>query len=145
MENTFGNSSNIFFAVAPEDRNATSARALEAIAWLTEKSWQIPYSTRVDSIVNFQHITAGGDDILVRDLVDEAARGDATQRDRIRAIALSEPRLAARLIARDGEVSGINVDVKMPGDDELLEGPLVANAARTLAEAARERFPDLEV
>ena len=145
MESTYGKSSNIFFAVASDDGNATSARALEAIAWLTEESWKIPYSTRVDSIVNFQHITAGGDDILVRDLVDENALGDGMERARIRAIALAEPRLAGRLIARDGKVSGVNVDVQMPGDDDLLEGPLVAEAARSLAEAVQDRFPGVEV
>ena len=72
MENTYGKSGNVFFAIVPEDRDATSALALEATAWLTEQAWQIPYSTRVDSITNFQHTTADGDDILVRDLVDEA-------------------------------------------------------------------------
>ncbi|MDE0696070.1 MAG: hypothetical protein OXH76_09600 [Boseongicola sp.] len=36
MENTYGETSNVFFAVAPEDGNATSARALEAALWLTD-------------------------------------------------------------------------------------------------------------
>ena len=73
MERTYGESGNVFFAVAPESRDATSALALEATAWLTEQSWQTPYSTRVDSVTNFQHTTADGDDLLVRDLVDEGA------------------------------------------------------------------------
>ena len=145
MENTYGKSGNVFFAVAPEDRDATSALALEATAWLTEQAWQIPYSTRVDSVTNFQHTTADGDDILVRDLVDEAARGDAGERSRIRAIALAEPRLAARLLARDGGVGGINVTVQLPGDDETLEGPRVVGFARGLADEVRERFPGIDV
>ena len=143
MENTYGKSGNVFFAVAPQDRDATSALALEAMAWLTEQSWQIPYSTRVDSVTNFQHTTADGDDILVRDLVDEAVRGDPGERSR--AIALAEPRLAARLLARDGGVGGINVTVQLPGEDEVLEGPRVAEFARALADEVRERFPGIDV
>ncbi|MCE2493627.1 MAG: MMPL family transporter [Alphaproteobacteria bacterium] len=145
MENTYGQRGNVFFAIAPESRDATSALALEATAWLTEQSWQIPYSTRVDSVTNFQHTTADGDDILVRDLVDEAARGDAGERARIRAIAIAEPRLAARLLARDGGVSGINVTVQLPGENEILEGPRVAEAARGLADEVREHFPGIDV
>ena len=145
MENTYAKGSNVFFAVVPEDRNATSALALEAAAWLTEQSWRIPYSTRVDSITNFQHTTADGDDLLVRDLVDETVRGDAAERSRIRAVALGEPRLAARLIARDGSVSGVNVSVNLPGDDETIEIPRVAEFARDLAREVRERFPGIDV
>ena len=145
MEKTYGKSGNVFFAVAPENGDATSALALEATAWLTEQSWQIPYSTRVDSVTNFQHTTADGDDILVRDLVDEATLADPGERSRIRAIALDEPRLAARLLARDGGVGGINVIVQLPGEDEVLEGPRVAEFARGLADEVRERFPGIDV
>ena len=145
MENTYGKSGNVFFAIVPEDRDATSAIALEAIAWLTEESWQIPYATRVDSLTNFQHTTADGDDILVRDLVDEAVLGDAGERSRIRAIALADPRLAARLLSRDGAVGGINVTVQLPGDDTLREGPQAAESARRLADEVRERFPGIDV
>ena len=145
MEDTYTKGNNVFFAVVPEDRDATSAFALEATAWLTAQSWQIPYATRVDSITNFQHTTADGDDILVRDLVDEAARGDAGERSRIRAIALADPRLAARLIARDGAVGGINVTLRLPGEDVLAEGLGVAESARGLKDEVRERFPGIDV
>ena len=145
MENTYGKSGNVFFAIAPEDRDATSALALEAAAWLTEQAWQIPHSTRVDSVTNFQHTTADGDDILVRDLVDEAVRGDAGERSRIRAIALAEPRLAARLLARDGGVGGINVTVQLPGEAESTEGARVVEYARGLTDEVRTRFPGIDV
>ena len=145
MEKTYGKSGNVFFAIAPQDRDATSALALEATAWLTEQSWEIPYSTRVDSVTNFQHTTTDGDDLLVRDLVDEAARGDAGERSRIRAFALAEPRLAARLLARDGGVGGINVTVQLPGEIELLEGSRVAEFPRGLVDEVRERFPGSDV
>ena len=145
MEDTYAKGSNVFFAVVPDDRDATSALALEATAWLTEQSWRIPYATRVDSLTNFQHTTADGDDILVRDLVDEAARGDPGERSRIRAVALADPRLAARLIARDGAVGGINVTTRLPDEDGLTEGLRVAEFARGLKDEVRERFPGVDV
>ena len=145
MEDAYGKNSNVFFTVVPEDGDFTSALALEATAWLTEQSWTIPYASRVDSVVNFQHVTADGDEILVRDLVDEADRNDAGERSRIRTIALREPRLVARLIAPDGAVGGVNVTVQMPGKDALTEGYHVAEFARGLRNEVRERFPGIDV
>ena len=145
LENTYTRNDNVLFAVVPDDRDATSARALEAVAWLTERAWQTPYSTRVDSLANFQHTTADGDDLVVRDLVDEAVRADPAERSRIRAVALAEPRLAARLIATDGAVGGVNVTVQMPGEDETLEVPRVVEFVRDLAAEVRERFPGIDV
>ena len=69
-----------------------------------------------------------------------SAINDPEERSRIRAVALSEPRLAGRLIAKDGTVAGINVDVQLPGDDNLREGSQVAEAARQLADEFRRGF-----
>ena len=145
MENTYGKSGNVFFAIVPEDGDATSALSLEAAAWLTERSWKLPYAARVDSLTNFQHTTADGDDIRVRDLADEDVRGDADERSRVRAIALAEPRLAGRLIARDGRVGGVDVTVHLPGEDDMLEGARVAEFARGLADEVRKRFSGIDV
>ena len=145
MEDTYGKRDNVFFAIVPEDRDATSALALEATEWLTEQAWQIPFASRVDSVTNFQHTTADGDEILVRELVDESVYSDAEERSRIREIALAEPALAGRLLARDGGVSGINVTLQLPGEDQMREGAEVAEHSRKLANEFRERFPGIDV
>lgn len=145
MEKTYGETSNVFFAIVPEDGNATSALALEAALWLTERAWQIPFATRVDSLTNFQHSMADEDDIAVRDLVDRGTLGDAGERARVRAIALAEPLLAGRLIAHDGGASGVNVTVALPGEDQMREGALVAEVSYGLGDQVRERFPGSDV
>jgi len=145
MEDMYGKSDNVFFAIVPEDRDATSALALEATEWLTERAWQTPFASRVDSITNFQHTEADGDEILVRELVDESAFSDAEKRSRIREIALAEPALAGRLLARDGGVSGINVTLQLPGEDQMREGAKVTEHSRKLANEFRERFPGIDV
>ncbi len=145
MDNTYGTNDNVLFAIVPDDHDATSALSLEAAAWLTGQSWELPYASRVDSLVNFQHATADGDDLLIRDLVGEPALADDEERSRVRAIALAEPRLAGNLFARDGRVSGVNVVVQLPGEDEMLEGARVAEAADRLASGVRDRFPGIDV
>ena len=145
LEATYTQGDNILFVVVPDDGDAVSAQALEAAAWLTEQAWRTPFTVRVDSLTNFQHTTAEGDDLLVRDLVDETVWTDPAERARVRAVALAEPRLAARLIAADGEVSAVNVTVQLPGEDENLEADTVVNFAHGLAAAVRERFAGIDV
>ena len=145
LENTYGKSENILFMVVPEAGDATSERALAALDWLTERAWLTPYSRRVDSIANFQHTTADGDELSVRDLVDPAILGNAGERTRIRATALGDPRLKGGLIARDGRVSAVSVTVEMPEENQAARVPEVAEFARKLAAETEERFPGIDV
>ena len=145
LENTYGKNDNVVVMVVPDDGDATSEQALAATVWLTERAWRTPYSTRVDSIANFQHTTADGDDLSVRDLVDPAKLGDAEERSRVRAAALADPRLAGSLLARDGGVSAVIVTVAFPEDDPVGRVTEVAEFARDLASRAEERFPGIDL
>lgn len=145
LENTYGKSDNVLFMIVPEDGDATSEPALASLVWLTERAWQTPYSTRVDSIANFQHTMADGDDLSVNDLVDPAKIGNADERSRIRATALADPRLAGNLLARDGGVSAVNVTVQLAEENEAFTIPEVAGFARNLAAEAEQQFPGIEV
>ena len=63
----------------------------------------------------------------------------------MRAIALAEPRLARRFIARDGRVGGDDVTVHLPGEDEMLECARFAAFARGLADGVWKRFPGIDI
>ena len=145
LENTYGKNENIAFLIVPDDGDATSEDALSATVWLTQAAWQTPYSRRVDSLANFQHTTADGDDLYVRDLVDPQELASAEARSRIRAIALSDPRIAGAVLADKGDVSVVNVTIELPDEDLL--GPVaeVAEFARSIADEAEERFPGVDL
>ena len=145
LENTYGKSDNVLFLIVPDDGDATSEHALSAAVWLTERAWQTPYTRRVDSIANFQHTAAEGDDLSVRDLVNPAELGDAEARARIRATALADPRLAGAVLALDGDVSVVSVTVELPAEDALVTVAEVANFARDLAFEAEEIFPGIDL
>ena len=145
LERTFSKNENVLFMIVPDNGDATSAEALRASVWLTENAWRTPYSTRVDSIANFQHTTADGDDIEVRNLVNAELVDEAGERNRIRSAALADPRLAGGLMATDGGVSGVSVTVEIPPEDEVTRIPEVAEFARELAAEARERFEGVDI
>jgi predicted RND superfamily exporter protein len=145
LENTYSKSDNVMFVLAPTSDDAFDEETLAATVYLTEQAWQIPYSTRVDSVSNFQHTEAQGDDLVVRDLVDGGQVAEASLRAQSRRIALEEPMLAARLASKDGRVGAVNVTVQLPGLDETAETPEVVAFVRHLAEQVREKFPGVSV
>ena len=68
FENTYSRNENVVYVLAPQDGDVFSSRTMEAVDWLTEATWQTPYSQRVDSITNFQWTRADGDDLVVSDM-----------------------------------------------------------------------------
>ena len=145
LENTYVKNDNVLFVLAPDDGNVFSREMLSVIEEVTEKAWQIPYSNRVDSITNFQYTEAEEDDLIVRDLISNAASFSDEELDKVRDIAINEPLLISRLISDRAHVTGINVTVQMPRIDEARETPEVVNFVRDLADEIRAAHPEIKI
>ncbi|HEB86139.1 MAG TPA: RND family transporter, partial [Gammaproteobacteria bacterium] len=145
FEGTYTKSENILFVLQPADKNVFSRRTLEIIRQLTEDAWQIPYSIRVDSITNFQHTAAEGDDLTVADLVDQPLELADSRLAEIKTIALNEPALAGRLIAYDGGTTGVSVTLQFPGEDHTRHLPEAVAYAENMVAKLRASYPDLTV
>jgi predicted RND superfamily exporter protein len=147
LQNTYTKTDNVLFVLAPKDGRVFSNETLASTIALTEAAWQMPYSIRVDSITNFQHTVAEGDDLTVDDLVPEAGGLDDATLQQIQDIAIREPLLSNRLVSENGRVTGINVTVQLPDPDEQTgqEVPEIAAFARELAETARADNPNLDI
>ena len=147
LQNTYTKTDNVMFVLAPKDGNVFNRETLASIARLTEASWQIPYSIRVDSLTNYQHTRADGDDLHVDDLVPEELLEnlDAPALQRIRDIAVNEPLLVDHLISAKGHVTGVNVTIQLPDDTTGKEVPSVAAFARDLVEEVKAGNPELDV
>lgn len=145
LENMYTKNDNVMFVLTPRDGDVFTRRSLAAVEWLTREAWQLPYSIRVDSISNFQHTEAEGDDLVVRDLVANAEQLGADELEKIRQVALHEPLLVRRLIAPDSKVTAVNATIQLPGKDETREVPEVVARARAMAEQLRQTWPDMEV
>jgi predicted RND superfamily exporter protein len=144
LERTYSKINTVFFAIAPRDGKVFTRETLAAIEELTEASWRMPHSSRVDSVTNFQHTRAEEDDLIVEDLVQHAISLSDVDLARIRTVALSEPQLVSRLVSPSGHVTGVNVDVRLPGESTA-EVPEVAAFARKLADDFRDRYPGINL
>ena len=144
LEKMYTKNDNVMFIVTPKDGNVFTSETLKIIQELTLEGWQVPHSIRVDSITNFQHTEAEGDELIVRDLVPEEEL-DAARLEKIKNIALNEPLLLRRLISQTGHVAGVNVTVQLPGKNPGQEVPEIVAFAREIANQFIEKYPSIEI
>ena len=144
LQNTYAKDDSVLIAIERRDgATVLDGYTLSAVRDLTERSWQVPFSTRVDSISNYQHSEANGDDLIVDDLFAFDAEATDEKVSQVTAVATQEPLLVGRLIAADGGMTAVNVTVEFPGikPDEVTE---VAAYARTMAAEFEKDYPELK-
>lgn len=137
IENTYVKTDNVLFVIAPKSGDAFNRETLGIIEKLTLDSWQIPYSTRVDSVTNFQHTYAEEDDLIVQDLVSDAGALSDQELQQIKQIATTEPLLVNRLVSPNGHVIGVNITVQLPGVNPTKEAPEVTEFVQAMADKVR--------
>ncbi|MCK4674455.1 MAG: MMPL family transporter [Gammaproteobacteria bacterium] len=144
MQATFNKNDNILFVVTPKSGKVFSKETLTVIKDITHEAWQVPFSTRVDSITNHQHTSAEEDDLIVDDLVVDPNVLTKSDLLIIQSIAINEPMLVNRLISPDSKYAGVNVTVQLPGKS-LDEVPKTVAFARNLKQQMLEKHPDVEI
>ncbi|MBA5762643.1 MMPL family transporter [Vibrio sp. 404] len=144
IQATFSKSDNVSIVVAPRDNNIFSESTLTLIQQLTTEAWQIPYSSRVDSLANFQHTEAIEDDLLVEDLLYEAYPLTIERIERVKKVAFSEPALVDSMISRAGDVSVVNVTIQMPEIDKTAESVEVNAYVDQLIDRYSDQYPQVE-
>ena len=143
LQNKYIKTDNVMIAVVPKNGKVFTRETLAVVEELTKAAWQVPYSTRVDSLSNFQYTWAQEDDLVVEDLIEGAAQFSDADLDRIKKIALKEPLLLNRLINPASSVTAVNVTVNMP-EKSVLEVPEVANFVRKMLQEYRPKYPDID-
>lgn len=144
VEETYSKLDNVLFVIRTQEKRAFGDNSYPIIQYMTERAWQLPAASRVDSISNYQHTSVADDDLLVEDLLDPDQQYSATELAHKESIALQEPLLAGSLISNDGSTTAINVVARF---DENPENSLVAlvAAARELIEDTETKFPGTKV
>lgn len=139
LQETFAKDDGMTFVVAPDDGDVFTTDTLTLIEELTSYAWQMPHSSRVDSLTNYQHTYAEGDDLIVVDLVDDAATATPAQREEARRVALAEPILKNNMVSASGHVTAVQVTFEMSDNRLVYEGETVE-----LVALSREKRDELE-
>ena len=144
LQATYTKNDNILFVLVPEDGEAFSSNTMAAVEALTTAAWQIPYVIRVDSVTNFQHTRADGDDIIVEDLIVDAAGLSPQELSDRKSVALAEPLLRDQLVTGKADVTAVNVVLQYP-QETLTEVPEAAAAAREIRGNIEAQFEGIDV
>ncbi|MEM9226466.1 MAG: MMPL family transporter, partial [Verrucomicrobiota bacterium] len=149
---------NIMFVLHKPDGDVFTPEYLAAISWLTDEAWRmgqvedreegsVPdyYVQRVDSLTNFQHSVAfGEDDLLVEDLVERPERLSADELAEIARVARTEPLLYNRVVGERDDYAAVNLTLTFP-ENHAMEMVVAATDARLLRDRFLERYPGFTV
>ena len=145
LENTYTKHDNVIIVLAPKDGNVFTRSTLSAIENLTAASWQMPYSSRVDSITNFQYTEAVEDDLIVRDMVTDASSLSDDEVQKVKQAVLSEPILFKQLISEKGHVTGINVTLQIAPLERTVATAEIAEYTRAMKADLKASNPNIDV
>ena len=142
LEATYTDSNTALIAISPGEGPVFTREALGAVEELTESAWRAPYSTRVDSLTNYNHSEAFGDDLVVEPLVEDAQSLSDADLQRVEEIALNATEIAGRLVARDGRVAGMAITFSLPEnpDAAVVE---ITDHLNALLDETRTSRPDM--
>ena len=162
FEAAFAKDENLIFALVPKGGDVFTPDMLALQGRLTECLWRLPYVRRINSLTNFQHTYAIGDEMIVRDLVPDLPYGEETADGacdlaidasaiteaaaaEAREIALSRVELVNQVVSEDGRVVQIQALFKLPEIDKAVEVPLIVAETQKLRQQVEAAFPDVGV
>jgi len=144
LEKTYTKVENVLYILLPKSGNIFEKQFLEALEFLTEEAWKIPFSSRVNSLSNYQNTQAFEDDLMVADLIRNAGSMSDETIARIKQIATTEPMLLHSLVDEKGSVTAVNINIIKP-DDKSYNIKDVNKAAIELKKLMETKYPFLEV
>ncbi|WP_180772842.1 efflux RND transporter permease subunit [Vibrio parahaemolyticus] len=143
IQTTFAKTDNLAIVIAPEDGDIFIPQTLSLIQKITVDAWQVPYSSRVDSIANYQHTEAFDDDLLVEDLLYSEYELTPERISKVKSIALSEPVLKSALVSEKGDVTVVNITVQLPEMDKTAEVEEVVSSINAMIDRYQRAYPDV--
>ncbi|MBM4930031.1 MMPL family transporter [Vibrio parahaemolyticus] len=143
IQTTFAKTDNLAIVIAPEDGDIFTPQTLSLIQKITVDAWQVPYSSRVDSIANYQHTEAFDDELLVEDLLYSEYELTPERISKVKSIVLSEPVLKSALVSEKGDVTVVNITVQLPEMDKTAEVEEVVSSINAMIDRYQRAYPDV--
>jgi len=147
IERTYGKEDNILFVIESATSDIFTPQNLATVQTITEQSWLIPNSRRVDSLGNYLYPTVDGDDIRIAALIEDSGLLSREEIAQTRAIALSQQALTGRLLSHNGAVTAVNVslNLNMSGTDKAAAIAESVQYARDMRDKGERANTDLRI
>ena len=114
IDETFIPTDNIIIAIDGRGSSIFNQKTLSLIERLTEKSWTIPHSVRVDSLTNFSYVRSEEDDLIVEPFIENALeQSDAFIQEREKLVETQDA-IYGSIISRDKQTTVISIIIDPP-------------------------------
>jgi hypothetical protein len=141
---TYSRTDGLWVVVEARDgKRIFSPEIMPAVVRLTQALWHVPYVTRVDSITNFQHLAARGDELTVEDLISEKHASSPAFLAAREKLAYAEPLIDGAMLSKDGTVTAISVQMMIPKKDNAISH--ASSRVREIQKRFTAEFPSLRV
>jgi predicted RND superfamily exporter protein len=141
MQRLFNKNDNVSIIVVPKEGTVFTEPMMAQIKELTDEAWQTPFSSRVDSVTNYQHTWAEEDDLVVEDLILELDAIDQAAVQRTKEVSTTEPNLVNSLVSPDGKVAVVNITIQLPDqENNTAEVIQVTEFAKQLTNTFSEKY-----
>lgn len=145
FEAMFSKDDNLVILVEPDDGDVFTPETLAYIGEFTEEAWLLPFVRRVNSLTNFQHTYAEGDEMIVRDLIVDPTSVTEADVEAARAIALDRIELRNSMIDPGSTITQVQILFTLPGKNPEAEAPLIYEEARALMAKYEAAHPEIDL
>ena len=145
IDDTFIRTDNIVIAINAKKDSIFSKRTLSLIESLTEKSWTVPYSIRVDSLTNYSYVRSVGDDLLVEPFIENALSLEDSFIAEREKIVEGEEIIYGSLISKDKKTTVISIVVDPPNPDANLKLIDTVDFILAYLDEAKTNHPELDI
>lgn len=149
LEDTYSKTDQILIVMSPKKGDLYTQGFFKAMVDVTDKSWLLPFATRVDSMSNFQYTQAEEDDLIVSDLIENPENYTVQDFARIKTILAKEPLLLDRLVDDKGKAAAVAITIHFPTEKNEVESTFFERLHMTFSftpdEEARKENPQQKV
>ncbi len=151
IETNFGRTNNAVILLAPSkelegqvENYVFDREQIKALKALSDASFQLPFSVRVESIITHQHSWSEGDDLYVESLFEDIDSLSDEDLQRTSDILLNEMVVLDRLLSSDGNYAAVVIEFAIEeGDAASVD--VVGEAVYKLTAELEERFPNADI
>ena len=145
IDETFIRTDNIVIAINAKNNSIFTKKTLSLIESLTQKSWTVPYSIRVDSLTNYSYVRSVDDDLLVEPFIENALSMEDSFIQRREKIVEEEEIIYGSLISKDKKTTVISIVVDPPSPDANLKLIDTIEYMLEYIDEAKSNHPELDI
>jgi len=145
IDETFIRTDNLVIAINAKNNSIFTKKTLSLIESLTEKSWTVPYSIRVDSLTNYSYVRSVDDDLLVEPFIENAVSLEDSFIKQREKIVEEEEIIFGSLISKDKKTTVISIIVDPPNPDANIKLIDTVEYMLEYVDEAKSNYPELDI